>query len=100
MLGVVLLKSAVEEIVRGIEKGVYFDSHFIIDTVIRDFSDVYLTYAVEKQASGKVTEYVHSEIAKLVSSFDGTLVGRVPDAESISYNVRGRASKCALWIRS
>ena len=94
------MESTVEKIIAGIDKGIYFDSHFIIDTVIRDFSDVYLTFAAGHQAKDKVTEYVHSEIAKTISSFDGTLVQRVIEAESLSFNIRGNASKCALWVKA
>jgi len=67
---------------------------------MRDFSDVYLTFAANRTAKDKVTEYVHSEIAKTVSSFEDTLVKRVAGAESLSYNVRGKASKCALWVKA
>ena len=94
------MKNAVEKILAGIDKGVYFDSHFVIDKVIRDFSDTYLTFAAENQARDKVTEYVHSEIAKTISSFDGTLVNRVADVKSLSFNIRGNASKCALWVKA
>ncbi|MCK5604886.1 hypothetical protein KAR91_23550 [Candidatus Pacearchaeota archaeon] len=89
----------VEYILNKIDRGLYFDSHFIIDTVIRDSSDDYLTFVAKNQAKGKVTEYVHSELAKVIASFDGILVRRVSDAESYSYNIRGKASRCALWVK-
>lgn len=94
------MEKVVETILASIEKGLYFDSHFVIDTVIRDFSDDYLTFAAGHTARGKVTEYVHGEIAKTISSYDGTLVKRVVDAKSLSFNIRGNASTCALWIKA
>jgi hypothetical protein len=90
------MKNTIKKVIKDIDSGTYFDSHFIIDQVIRDFSDNYLKFAAAHQARSKVTEYVHSEIAKLISSLDGTLVSRVP-GNSISYNIRGKKSKCALW---
>lgn len=93
------MESAVESVIRKVERGVYFDSHFVIDTIIRDHSDAYLTFAAERIPRDMVTEYVHSEIAKIISAYNGSLVERVEGAESMSYNIRGNASTCALWIR-
>lgn len=90
------MEAIIKDIIRKIEKGNIFDSHFIIDTLIRDYSDDYLRFAAENLVSSKVTEYVHSEIAKIIASFRGTLVEQISD-QSISYNIRGNISKCALW---
>ena len=92
------MNSIVEQILRGIEKGSAFDSHFIIDTIIRYHSDDYLTFAANHLATSKVTEYAHSEIAKIIALFRGNLVQDLP-YKSISYNIRGKASPCALWER-
>lgn len=88
--------SIVEQIIREIEKGKVFDSHFVIDTIIREHSDDYLTFVANHLASSKVTEYAHSEIAKIIASFKDSLVKDLP-YKSISYNIRGKASSCALW---
>lgn len=90
------MNSIVEQIIRGIDKGKTFDSHFVIDTIIREHSDDYLTFVANHLASSKVTEYAHSEIAKIIASFIGSLVQNLP-YKSISYNIRGKASSCALW---
>ena len=90
------MKLIIEEIVGTIEKGKVFDSHFIIDTLIREHSDDYLTFVANNLASSKVTEYAHSEIAKIIASFEGSLVQVMP-YKSISYNIRRQASACALW---
>jgi len=90
------MDSIVEQILHGVEKGNAFDSHFVIDTIIRDHSDDYLTFVANHLASSKITEYAHSEIAKIISSFKGSLVQDLP-YKSISYNIRGKASPCALW---
>lgn len=92
------MKNVVEQIIKGIDKGTAFDSHFVIDTIIKDYSDNYLTFVAKNIAKSKVTEYVHSEIAKIISSFSEILVEQLPN-KSISYNIRGKASKCALWKR-
>ncbi len=92
------MNSIVEKIIKGVEKGHAFDSHFVIDTIIRVDSDDYLTFAANNLASSKVTEYAHSRIAKIIASFRGVLVQDLP-YQSLSYNIRGNASSCALWQR-
>jgi hypothetical protein len=92
------MRTIVEEIISRIEKGKAFDSHFVIDTIIKEYSDDYLTFAANNLASSKVTEYAHSEIAKIIGSFRGSLVQEL-QYKSISYNIRGKASPCVLWSR-
>ncbi len=92
------MNSIVEHIILGIDKGNAFDSHFVIDTIIRDHSDDYLTFAANHLASSNITEYAHSEIAKIIATFRGILVKDLPN-KSISYNIRGNASPCNLWER-
>jgi hypothetical protein len=92
------MNSIVQSIIQRINKGQAFDSHFIIDTIIKEHSDDYLTFVSHNLASSMVTEYAHSEISKIISSFTGTLVERLPH-QSTSYNIRGNYSSCALWLR-
>lgn len=93
-----IMRNIIENIIKLIEKGKYFDSHFIIDTIIKDYSDDYLEFAANHPAKSKRTEYVHSELAKIISSFEGDLV-KQHESQSYSYNIRGKASFCALWER-
>ncbi len=86
----------VGDIIGAVVGGNAFDSHFVIDTLIRDHSDAYLTFVAGHLASSNVTPYAHSEIAKVFASFEGTLVERLP-FKSFSYNIRGKASPCTLW---
>jgi len=92
------MKVIVRNIIKDIGKDLFFDSHFIIDTIIRNHSDAYLRFAYENPARDKITENIHAKIAKLISGFDGILVERVT-GEAISYNIRGNPSNCAIWQR-
>ena len=92
------MNSIVEQIIRRVDKGNAFDSHFVIDTIIREHSDEYLTFVAKHLASSKVTEYAHSELAKIIASFRGRLVQDL-HCKSTSYNIRGKASSCSLWER-
>ena len=92
------MNSIVEQIIRKINNGNAFDSHFVIDTIIREHSDEYLVFVTNHLASSKVTEYAHGELAKIIASFRGNLVENLP-YKSTSYNIRGKASPCVLWRR-
>jgi len=92
------MEQIIEQIIRKIDKGTYFDSYFVIDTLIRFHSDDYLRFAANNLATGKVTEYAHSTLAKIIKSYDGILVEHVSEV-SLSYNIRANSSKCALWKR-
>ena len=92
------MEKFVEEIIRKIDLGLVFDSHYIIDTLIKDYSNEYLTFVAKVCVSEKTTEYVHSRIAKIIKTFKNNLVEKL-DYESYSYNIRGKASRCALWKR-
>ena len=88
----------IEQIISDISVGLAFDAHYVIDTLIRNHSDEYLAFAAEHPARAKRTEYVHSELAKLIATFQGTLIERM-ESRSISYNIRGNATDCTLWKR-
>ncbi len=92
------MKKIIESIISEIRNGAMFDSHFVIDKIIRDQSDAYLRFAAKHLSSSGETEYAHSQLAKLISSFEGILVEQQPD-KAYSYNIRGKASECALWRR-
>jgi hypothetical protein len=92
------MQQLIESIIGGIKEGKMFDSHYIIDKIIRDYSDDYLRFAAANLATGKVTEYAHSELAKIISSLEGRLVEQQTN-KSVSYNIHGKSSECALWKR-
>jgi hypothetical protein len=93
------MKNVIETIISEIPRGMAFDNHYIITTVIRFHGDEYLSFIADNVvASSRITEYVHSELAKIIASFESTLIKRLPP-RSISYNIRGNASECALWER-
>jgi hypothetical protein len=75
-----------------------FDSHFVIAKLIKEHSDEYMKFAGLKLAKAKVTEVNHSKLARLIRSFEGTLVQKQRN-KSISYNIHGKASPSTLWKR-
>ncbi|MDR1813162.1 MAG: hypothetical protein LBQ87_10090 [Candidatus Fibromonas sp.] len=104
------MENAIKEIIGKIHKGKIFDSHYVINQLISDHSDVYLLFASELISSQKttkkldITAYVHSQISKKIGTLDlSDLVTRVKldvkKTEFRSINVRGNATDCAGWKR-
>ena len=88
-------------IIKKIKGKLYFDSHYIIRILIEKHSDEYLVFAAANlpKRKRKQTEFVHSKIAKIIDSFASSstrLLLRV-SGESISHNIHGNSSHCAIW---
>lgn len=92
------MDSTIRAIVSAVPSGLAFDAHYVIDTLIRDYSDIYLLFARTITAQTNVTPYMHSEIAKKIDSLNGSLIDRQPE-KSLSYNIRENATPCTLWIK-
>jgi len=99
------IENAIQEIIKDIQSGNIFDSHFVINHLISDHSDEYLIFASESINSRKATEqgdvtaYVHSQISQKIG--ESGLVTRVElngkKEEFLSDNIRKKPSKCAGW---
>ena len=89
----------IETILKDIEAGIFFDSHYLVDRMVRDFSDDYLRIAQKVDSETEnLTLRVHQQIGHMIAKFKGTLVER-QDAQSLSMNIHGNESSCALWKR-
>ncbi len=73
-----------------ISKGCIFDAHSIIEYLIQNHSDYYLSFY-----RNGTTEFYHSEISKTIDSFDGVNIERI--GESWSLNIHKQFSKNVCW---
>ncbi|HUW56370.1 MAG TPA: hypothetical protein VMZ92_07015 [Planctomycetota bacterium] len=91
------MQEAVRAIVEQIQPGEMFDSHLVIDLLIRDFSDDYLRFASECP-SDRLTLTTHQRIGQVIASLEGELVER-QNRQSRSLTIHNTLGKCALWLR-
>ncbi|MBN2881736.1 hypothetical protein JXM83_06830 [Candidatus Woesearchaeota archaeon] len=70
-----------------------FDAHSIIEYLIQNQSDVYLS----THQNGWSTEYYHSEISKRIASFEGININRV--GESWSLNIHKKFTPNICWVK-
>lgn len=76
-----------------IPQGCVFDAHSIIEYLIQNQSDVYLS----THQNGWSTEYYHSEISKRIASFEGININRV--GESWSLNIHKKFTPNICWVK-
>jgi hypothetical protein len=93
------MKNAIREIIKNVPKGKIFDSHYVINRLISDYSDEYLAFASKIETQKNKTALVHGQIAQEIKKLSN-LVGPVgKTGEFLSNNIRGNASECTGWRR-
>ena len=86
------MRRAINEIIRGIRRGYFFDSHFMISQIIRRYSDLYIHFAGPRES----TAHMHGRIAQLIQQSPSV---RLVSRNFWSNNIHGKQSPCALWER-
>jgi len=85
-----LIQSVIQQEIR---KGCVFDAHSIIEYLIQNHSDVYLS----SYRNGWTTAFYHSEISKTIADFEKTIIKRL--GESWSLNIHKKFSENVCWIK-
>lgn len=90
------MEKAILSIINEIPKNHIFDSHFIINELIKGYSDVYLTFASNYASNNStVTLTSHRQIGKKINELDGTVLAQV--GKAWSENIHKRPSECTCW---
>ena len=94
----------IQGIIKKIPVGKYFDSHFVIDQLVRHHFNDYLNFAstIDVKLSYKKSATVNKAIALIIKK-QRKLVEKFPEDSSKrefwSVNVSGKPSACTGWIR-
>lgn len=91
------MNEAIRNIIDEVPKRCIFDSHFIINELIKRFSDEYLSFAGNlPTGSPNLTSTVHGQIALEIKNFTKEgLIEKI--GESWSENIHKTPSKCTCW---
>ena len=93
-----MLEDAIKKIIESIQVDHYFDSHFIIQELIKNHSDEYLKFASKYKDSQDITTLTHSQIGFLVKSLcKNNIIEQA--GKSWSTNIHGKNSSCTMWKR-
>ena len=88
----------IKNILLGIESGCVFDSHYIVNQLVRNYSDEYLRFMSQYKDGARPTLTGHQMIGHAIKRFNGNIVERLP-YESWSETIHGTYRPCALWQR-
>jgi hypothetical protein len=101
------MQKAIAKIIRNIPRQRIFDSHFVIDQLIKHHSDVYLRFAFKfagsVMSSVNLTAQVHGLIAQEVDkraqqlSIERILSSDNRPERSWSETIHGEPGECACW---
>ncbi|GMO31409.1 MAG: hypothetical protein Ta2F_06820 [Termitinemataceae bacterium] len=82
--------NTITEIITKIPSGAIFDSHTIIEYLLMNNSDKYLSCF-----SGATTESYHGQIGKIIDGFNGVSIDHI--GKSWSKNIHQNFSDCTCW---
>ncbi len=91
-------REAVRQIVENVPSGLAFDSHYVINQLLKKYSDEYIVFVSQYANSLKPTFTAHQQIGHAIDSFNGSIVQRM-DYQSWSETIHGDGGECALWRR-
>ncbi len=88
------MQNSIKVIIKEIPKGHIFDSHFVINELLKRFSDEYLTFSCKfAKNNNKITLSAHGQIGKKINKLnDIKQIG-----EAWSENIHKTPSKCTCW---
>lgn len=93
----IVFREAVRRIIESIESGFAFDSHYVIDQLIKNYSDEYIVFVSQYSSSQRPTLTAHQQIGHVINSCTD-LVRRL-DYQSWSETIHCKGEECALWQR-
>jgi len=91
------VSTAIRTIINDIPKGYIFDSHLIINKLIKEYSDDYLDFASSITSSSNRTLSVHGNIGQEIASLENSGVIAKLDKMSWSENIHNKVSGCTAW---
>jgi len=97
-------QDSIKQIIKAIERGCCFDSHFVIEELLKHHTDQYINHVSRFAGNGEPTKMSHAGIGREIRDCIGDLGERAKDPEgndafSWSTNIHGTGGRCALWRR-
>ena len=99
------LRDSIKQIIKAVKPGCYFDSHFVIDQLLKLHSDQYINHVSQFAGNSEPTKTAHAGIGQEIDGCIDGLGERVkgPDGKGVSswsITIRGTGGRCALWRRN
>ncbi|HET9178773.1 MAG TPA: hypothetical protein VFQ24_10505 [Terriglobia bacterium] len=89
------METAIRQIVDEVPQGCIFDSHFVINQLIKRCSDQYLAFASKFAGGKRATLAAHGQIGMEINKLDGTVIEKIGDAWSET--IHTAPGRCTCW---
>ncbi len=89
------MEQALRAIIKKIPKGHVFDSHFVINQLIKFHSDTYFTFFRHYNPADGIAGIVHGHIAQTIRQLDDLVV--IVSDKAWSETIHGKGGRCACW---
>jgi len=86
------IDKAIDSIIDGISVGYIFDSHFVINQLIKEYSDSYLEFA-KKFSGSNITSVMHGHIGQKIDRLSCV----EPLGKSWSEHIHTKPGECTCW---
>lgn len=93
-----MLQQTLLSIIDPIPSGHIFDSHFIIEQLIKNHSDVYINFIAKFSNTPITTITAHGNIGQEIAKLNGVVINQL-DSKSYSNNIHNKPSPCTAWQR-
>jgi hypothetical protein len=91
-----IMQNTIRQILDAIPSNYVFDSHFVIQQLLKNHSDEYLQFAAQYADNTRPTFVTHGQIGQLINGFVGERIDQI-ELPGWSENIHGNASKCTCW---
>ena len=91
-----MITKTILSIINKIPQGCIFDSHYIIEQLIKNYSDAYINYISKFSNTPITTVTAHGNIGQEILKLNGSVINKL-DNDSFSNNIHNKPSRCAAW---
>lgn len=93
------LRNAILTIIDSIPSGEYFDSHYVIQNLIKNHSEEYLTFCKHFWNTKIMTNIAHAQLGTQIMSVCKGLNMKKIDSKVISSYVHKSRNNCAIFLK-
>ena len=89
-------REAVQKVIKSIPFDKIFDTHFVINRLIKIYADDYIKFVTTFTNQEDSTLSEHENIGLQIAEFEGQLIEQQAN-RSWSENIHGQPNECTLW---
>jgi len=90
---------AIRHVIDEIPPGHIFDSHFVIEMLIRNHPDDYFHFVASFNGTNIAMDFVNGHLAQQIPSCGIPNIQKAQPPDGWSVNTRGNPGECTCWLK-